>query len=126
MKPNYTATFFTEDLLADRNENLLLVWYLLFKPVYLELSILELGKILTHDFWYAKTWWKSKLFYCIYKKDDIYKEIAEDVETRFDTWNYELDRPLPKRKNKKVIGFMKDELGGKIMTKFVGLRAKIL
>ena len=118
--------FFTEDLLADRNENLLLVWYLLFKPVYLELSILELGKILTHDFWYAKTWWKSKLFYCIYKKDDIYKEIAEDVETRFDTWNYELDRPLPKRKNKKVIGLMKDELGGKIMTKFVGLRAKIL
>ena len=125
MKPNYTATFFTEDLLADRNENLLLVWYLLFKPVFLELSILELGKILTHDFWYVKTWWKSKLFYCIYKKD-IYKEIVEDVETRFDTWNYELDRPLPKRKNKKVIGLMKDELGGKIMTKFVGLRAKIL
>ena len=118
--------FFKEDLLADRNENLLLVWYLLFKPVYLELSILELGKILTHDFWYAKTWWKSKLFYCIYKKDDIYKEIAEDVETRFDTWNYELDRPLPKRKNKKLIVLMKNELDGKIMTKFVGLRAKIL
>ena len=47
--------------------------------------------------------------------------IAEDVETRFDTSNYELARPLPKGKNK-VIGLMKDELGGKIMTKFVGLR----
>ena len=57
------------------------------------------------------------------KTDDIYKDIA-DVETRFDTSNYELERPLPKGKNKKVIGLMKDELGRKIMTKFVGLRAK--
>ena len=58
------------------------------------------------------------------KTDDIYKDIAEDVETRFDTSNYELDRPLPKGKNKKVIGLMKDELGGQIMKEFVGLRAK--
>ena len=57
------------------------------------------------------------------KTDDIYKDIAEDVETRFDTSSYKLDRPLPKGK-KKVIGLMKDELGGKIVTKFVGLRAK--
>ena len=56
--------------------------------------------------------------------NDIYKDIAKYVETRFDTSNHELDRPLPKGKNKKVIGLMKDELGGKIMTKFVGLRAK--
>ena len=35
------------------------------------------------------------------KTDDIYKDIAEDVETRFDASNYELDRPLPKGKNKK-------------------------
>ena len=58
------------------------------------------------------------------KTDDIYNDIAEDVETRFDTSNYELDRPLPNGKNKKVIRLKKDELGGKIMTKFVGLRAK--
>ena len=62
------------------------------------------------------------------KADDIYKDIAEYVETRFDISNYELDSclklPLQKGKNKKVIGLMKDELGGKIMTKFVGLRAK--
>ena len=63
-------------------------------------------------------------FIAYIKIDDIYKNIAEDVETRFDTSNYELDRPLPKGKNKKVIGLMKDELGGKIMTKFVELRAK--
>ena len=56
------------------------------------------------------------------KTDDIYKVIAEDVEIRFDTSNYELDRPLPK--GKKIIGLMKDELVEKIMTKFVRLRAK--
>ena len=64
-----------------------------------------------------------------YNTDDIYKDIGKDVEARFDTSNYELefnsiDRLLPKGKNKKVIGLMKDELGGKIMTKFVGLRGK--
>ena len=48
------------------------------------------------------------------KTDDIYKDIAEDVETRFDTSNYELDRSLLKSKSKKVIGSMKDELGGKL------------
>ena len=37
------------------------------------------------------------------KVDDIYKDTAEDVETRFDTSNYELDRVLPKGKNKKVL-----------------------
>ena len=58
------------------------------------------------------------------KANDIYRDIAEDVETRFDTSNYELDIPLPRGKNQKVIGLMKDELGGKTMIKFVGVRAK--
>ena len=43
---------------------------------------------------------------------------------KFDTLNYELNRPLPTGKNKKFIGLMKDELGGKIITEFVTLRAK--
>ena len=66
-------------------------------------------------------------FRCIHKNDiydDVYKDIAEDVDIRFDTSNYELDRPFPNGKIKKVIGLMKDKLGGKIMTKSVGLRAK--
>ena len=55
------------------------------KPVYLGLLILELSKILLSFILYIKT-------------DDIYKDIAEDVETRFDASNYELDTPLPIKK----------------------------
>ena len=51
--------------------------------------------------------------------------IAEDVDTRFDTSKYDLERPLPnKKKNKKVIWLMKDKFGGKIKTEFSGLRPK--
>ena len=59
-----------------------------------------------------------------YDTDDTYKDIADDIETRFDNLNYELDRLFPIGKNKKAIKLMKDELGRKIMKKFVGLRAK--
>ena len=58
------------------------------------------------------------------KTDYIYKEIAENVETRFDTSNVELERPLPKGKYQKVIGLMNDELGGDVMTEVAALRAK--
>ena len=56
------------------------------------------------------------------KTEDFYKDIANDVEKRFDTSHFEVNRPLPTGKNKKNIGLMKDELGGKIMTEFVALR----
>ena len=58
------------------------------------------------------------------KADDIYEDIAEDFKTRFKTSNYELDSPLPKRKNKKGIGLIKNELSGKIMIEFVRPTAK--
>ena len=58
------------------------------------------------------------------KTEDFYKDIVNDVEKRFDTSNYEVDRPLPTGKNKKVIGLMKDEFGGKIITEFITLRPK--
>ena len=79
------------------------------KPVYLALSMLELSEILMHEFWYdyvkPKYDGTGKLSYietdssiAHIKTDDIYKDIAEYVETRFDVSNYELDRPLPKGK----------------------------
>ena len=60
------------------------------------------------------------------KNEDFYKDVANDVEKWFDTSNYDGNnkRPLPIGINKKVIGKFKDELGGKIMKKFVALRAK--
>ena len=48
------------------------------------------------------------------KSDDIYKDIAKDVETRFETSNCELERLLRKGKNKIVIGLMIGELGRKL------------
>ena len=66
------------------------------------------------------------------KTEDFYADISDDVESRFDTSGYpnvpkdHVDyRPLAVGKNKKVLGKMKDELGGKIMTEFVALRAKL-
>ena len=66
-------------------------------------------------------------FFIHIKTEDLHEYIANDVEKWFGTsTNYDKDdkRQLPIGKNKKVIGLFKDELGGKIMIKFVGLRAK--
>ena len=87
------------------------------KRVYLGLSILNSSKTAIYEFWYdyikPKYGEKVKLCYvdtgCFIvhvKTEDIYKDIAEDVETRFDTSNVEIDRPLPMGKNEKVIGLI--------------------
>ena len=105
------------------------------KPIYLGLSILEISKILMHEFWYnyMKPKYGSNVELCYMdtdsfimsiKTEDFYKDISNDVEKRFDTSNYEVDRPLPTGKNETVIGLMKDELGGKIITEFVALTPK--
>ena len=105
------------------------------KPIYLGLSILEISKIIMYEFWYdyMKKKYGDMVKLCYMDTDslimniktkDFYKDIAQDVEERFDTSNYDVDRPLPKGKNKKVIGLMKDELGGGIITEFVALRPK--
>ena len=105
------------------------------KPIYLGLSILEISKILVYEFWYdymkpkcndnvRLCYMDTDSFVMHIKTNDFYKDIASDVENRFDTSNYEVNRPLPTGKNKKVIGLMKDKLGGKIITEFVTLRPK--
>ena len=92
----HTTTFFTEHLLAIQMKKK--PGILMNKPVYLGLSILELSKILMYEFWYdyvkPKFGEKAKLCYMdtdsfiVYTKtDNIYKDITEDVETKFDASN---------------------------------------
>ena len=105
------------------------------KPIYLGLSILEITKLLIYEFSndYMKPKYGDNVKLCYMdtdsfimniKTEDFYKDIANDVEKRFDTSNYEVNRPLPTGQNKKVIGLIKDELGGRIITEFVTLRPK--
>ena len=101
------------------------------KPIYLGLSILEISKILMYKFWYDYMkpkyndhvrlyYMDTDSFIMNIKTSDFYKDISDDVEYKFDTSNYEVKRPLPTGKNKKVIGLMKDE----IIIEFIALRPK--
>ena len=132
-EPNYhTMNYISEDLsITEMNKTKVKMN----KPIYLGLSILDISKILMYEFWhnYMKLKYGNDVklrymdtdsFIMNIKTKDFYKDIANDVEKRFDTSNYEVNRPLPIGKNKKVIRLMKDELGGKIITEFVTLRPK--
>ena len=75
------------------------------RPAYLRLPILDINKTKIYEFWYdylkPKYNDKAKLHYmdadsfiAHKRKEDIYKDISEDVETRFDTSNYNVNRLL--------------------------------
>ena len=128
----HTTKWFSENLLAFEMKNTKVKMN---KPIHLGLLILEISKILMYEFWcdYMKPKYGDNVKLCYMdtdsfimhiKTEDFYKDIADDVECKFDTSNYEVDRPLPTGKIKKVTGLMKDELGGKIMKEFVALRPK--
>ena len=132
-EPNYhTMNYISEDLSIIEMKKTKVKMN---KPIYLGLSILEISKILMYELWYdyMKPKYNDSVKLCYMdtgsfimniKTEDFYNDIANDVEKRFDTSNYEVDKPLPTGKNKKVIGLMKDELGGRIITEFVALRPK--
>ena len=135
MKPNFkSGTLFGPNLIGCKMGKIKVVMN---KPVYLRQAILDLSKIVMYEFHYNYMKCKyaeDKLTLCdmdtdslIYdiETDDFYKDIADDVESRFDTSDYVPDRPLPVGKNKKVIGLIKDELGGGTMKEFVTLRPKM-
>ena len=136
MKPNFkSGVLFGENLMGCEMGKIKVVMN---KLVYLGQAILDLSKIIMYEFHYdymvPKYGDRLKLCYMdtdslVYdiKTEDFYEDIANDVEARFDTSGYSKTdfRPLPIGLNKKVIGLMKDELGGKIMTEFVALRPKL-
>ena len=105
------------------------------KPIYLGLAILSLSKIEMYEYWYdeMKPKYGDRIRICYMdmdsfimhiKTEDFYKDIAKDVEKKYDTSNYTVERPLPMGMNKKVIGMMKDKLEGTMMKEFIGLRPK--
>ena len=132
-EPNYyTINYISEDLsIIEMNKTKVKMN----KPIYLGLLILDISKILMYEFWYdymkpkynvnvKLCYMDTDSFIMNIKTNDFYKDIANDLEKRLDTSNYEVNRPLPTGKNKKLIGLLKDELGGKIITEFVTLRPK--
>ena len=117
-EPNYRAmNYISEDLSIIEMKRTKVKMN---KPIYLGLSILEISKLLMYECWhdYMKPKYGDNVKLCYMdtdsfimniKTEDFYKDIANDVEKRSDTSNYECDRRLPTGKNKKVIGLMKDE-----------------
>ena len=134
-EPNYhTTNCFSESLMAIKMKKTKVKMN---KPIYLRMSMLGISKTLMYEFWcdYIKPKYQDKAKLCYMdtgsfvihiKTEDFYKDIANDVEKWFGTSNYDEndETPLPIGKNKKVIGLFKDELGGKIMIEFVGLRVR--
>ena len=138
MKPNFKShILFGENLMGCEMGKIKVVMN---KPVYLSQAILDLSKIVMYEFHYdymKQKYNSDRLQLCYMDTDslvyhiktkDFYADIADDVPVRFDTSGYSGDcanRPLPIGMNRKVIGLMKDELGGDIMTEFVTLRPKL-
>jgi len=135
-KPNYDSrTIFDENLIAMHMKRTKLVYN---KPIYLGMCIFDLSKTLMYDFHYNyikhKYGDRAKLLFtdtdslCYeIKTEDFYKDIADDIESRYDTSDYPKDHPsdIKTGVNKKVIRMFKDEAGGKQIEEFVGLRAKL-
>ena len=109
------------------------------KPVYVGQAILDLSKTLMFNFHYnyiqkKYSYKRAKLLFTdtdslMYEieTNDFYADISEDVETKFDTSDYPQDHKsgILTGVNKKVIGMFKDEVAGRQITHFVGLRPKL-
>ena len=135
-RPNFDrCTIFDRNLIAIHMKKTEVYFN---KPVYVGQAILDLSKTLMFDFHYRyiKEKYHNKaellftdtdsLMYYI-KTKDFYKDISPDILTKFDTADYDPNHKsgIPTGINKKVIGMFKDEVAGKQITHFVGLRPKL-
>ena len=134
-EPRYEdRKIFSEHLIAIHVKKKLIMS----KPVYLGMAILNLSKALMYQFHYGDIKPKygenanllftdtDSLMYLI-RTDDVYKGISPDVRDMFDTSEYPANHPssIPTGLNKKVLGMFKDEVKGRQIDEFVGLRAKL-
>ena len=138
-KPNFEELKIFDEFLIAVKMRKTKVW--MNKPVYVGMSILDLSKTLMFFFLYRyvkKKWENVEVLYTDtdslvlkIETEDFFKDISGDVVEWFDTNEYAKDHPavlegLPiVKENKKKIGLMKDECGGKILTEWVGLRPKL-
>ena len=138
-KPNFEELKIFDEFLIAVKMRKTKVW--MNKPVYVGMSILDLSKTLMFSFQYEyvkKKWEKVEVLYSDtdslvlkIETDDFFKDISKDVAEWFDTNEFAKDHPavlegLPiVKENKKKIGLMKDECGGKILTEWVALRPKL-
>ena len=132
-KPTFAQqVIFNPDLVGIQNHK---EKVLLNKPIYVGMSVLDLSKHLMYDFYYntlkARYGENVRLLYTdtdslIVKVDteDIYADMKKNLD-EYDTSNYKPSHPLYSDQNKKVTGKFKDELGGKVMTEFIGIRPKM-
>ena len=135
-RPNFErATIFDKNLIAVHMKKTEVYFN---KPVYVGQAILDLSKSLMFDFHYnyIKKKYKNRaelmftdtdsLLYQIHT-DDFYKDISYDIKEKFDTSDYPPNHEsgIQTGVNKKVIGMFKDEVAGRQITHFVGLRPKL-
>ena len=135
-RPNFDrCTIFDKNLIAVHMKKTEVYFN---KPVYVGQAILDLSKTLMFDFHYNyiknKYGKKAQLLFTDtdslayeIRTKDFYKDINDDVREKFDTSDYPSDHPsgIITGVNKKVIGKFKDEVAGKQITHFVGLRPKL-
>ncbi|XP_051168421.1 uncharacterized protein LOC127286149 [Leptopilina boulardi] len=107
----HSRSIFCENLVAIELRKTAI---LISKPIYIGFAVLDVSKSLIYDFHYD---YMLKKYGESYMKEDIHK---------FDTSDYPKDNiyNIPQANNK-VLGLMKDECSGKIITEFVGLRSKM-
>lgn len=134
-RPNFhSATIFTENFIAVQMKPETIT---LDKPIYIGFSVLEISKSHMFDFHYSimKPFYREKLKLCYTDTDsflysieskDFYTDLKLNFLRYFDTSNYPLNNcyGIPGL-NKKVPGLFKDELGGNLISEFVGLRSKL-
>ena len=135
-RPNFDrATIIDQNLIAVHMKRTEVYFN---KPIYVGQAILDLSKTITFYFHYDYIRAKyddavellfthtDSLMYLIHT-DDFYQDISRDIKRKFDTSDYPEKHPSGIRTgvNKKVIGKFKDEVAGRQITHFVGLRPKL-
>uniref|UniRef100_UPI0035900141 uncharacterized protein n=1 Tax=Myxine glutinosa TaxID=7769 RepID=UPI0035900141 len=131
-RPSFTrAEVFTENFCAI---HLIKESIEMNKPIYIGTTILDLSKSLMYDYFYNNLrkkyqndvnllYMDTDSFILKINTNDVYSDMKRDINI-YDTSNYSPESELFSSKNKKVIGKFKDELGGNVMSEFVGLRSK--